>query len=264
MHDSAVASVSPRSRQALEHERLDRLLAPREEVLRERLDERRLERLARARSAPGATSRSTWISKSRAQIVTSTPSPSPPAASSAWATDRLGDAVEAEDAPRRRRRAGEQAAERLARERGRPERLQLRRRAGQGDDDAPVDLEHERGRGAGDAGDESALGEGRLLAHAVGEVGVGPAEPVGEGAREGLDRASSSASRRSGSPAAAREQLDGAVVVGRPEPARDDEQVAREPVAERALELVGGVADDPQLGRLDPERRAATGRGRAR
>ena len=39
--------------------------------------------------------------------------------------------------------------------------------------------------------------------------------------------------------------------MGRPEPARGDEQVARKPVADRALELAGGVADDPQLGRLD-------------
>ena len=47
-------------------------------------------------SAPGSTTRSTCTSKSRAQIVASTPSPSPPACSSARATADSFDAEEAQ------------------------------------------------------------------------------------------------------------------------------------------------------------------------
>ena len=85
MHDSAVASDQPRSRQSVEHELLDPLLVAREQVLRERLGEPALHLVRRAPLRPGSTSRSTWISKSRAQIVASTPSRSPPASASAFA-----------------------------------------------------------------------------------------------------------------------------------------------------------------------------------
>jgi len=42
--------------------------------------------------------------------------------------------------------------------------------------------------------------------------------------------------------------------VGGPQPAGDDEQVAVQAALERRGELGRVVADDPQLGRLDPER----------
>ena len=48
-------------------------------------------------------------------------------------------------------------------------------------------------------------------------------------------------------------QLDRAVVVRRPEPARDDEQIGLESFAERALELGGVVADDGDPRRLEAE-----------
>ena len=85
MHDSAVASVQPVLAAAVEDERLDRLLRPREEVLLDGARNAASSASARS-SAPGATKRSTCISVSRAQIVTSTPSPSPPASSSACAS----------------------------------------------------------------------------------------------------------------------------------------------------------------------------------
>ena len=42
----------------------------------------------------------------------------------------------------------------------------------------------------------------------------------------------------------ARQELDGPVVVGRPEPSGDDEQVGRQPLAKRRLQLLGLVSDE--------------------
>ena len=228
MHDSAVASVRPRCAAGGEHELLDRLVAPREEELRERPGERRRELVGRRSSAPGSTSRSTWIS-TRARR--SSPRPRRrrrrPSAS-ACATADSATPKKRSDAPvggGRAGRAGGEAAR--VSSAGRPERLQLARRARQRDGDAPVELEHERRRRPGEADDERALGDRRLLADAGGEVGVGPPQPVGDGPRDGLDPGlEPRVEARAGSPAARGEQLDGAVVVGRPEPAGDDEQVA--------------------------------------
>ncbi len=44
--------------------------------------------------------------------------------------------------------------------------------------------------------------------------------------------------------------------MGRPEPAGDDEQVAAQALGERGRELLGVVADDAHLGRLDRRARA--------
>ena len=90
VHDSAVASVSPARAAEVEDDLRDRALVLAEEVLAEPV----AQRLPRSRpprsSPPGSTTRSTWISNSRAQIVASTPSPSPPARSSACATADSG------------------------------------------------------------------------------------------------------------------------------------------------------------------------------
>ena len=51
----------------------------------------------------------------------------------------------------------------------------------------------------------------------------------------------------------AREQLDRAVVVRRPEPTRDDEELAIEALAQRRLEIGGIVADDRDARRVDSE-----------
>ncbi len=90
VHDSAVASVRPRAAAEVEDDLRDRALVLAEQIP---LEVRRAA-FPRARphaaSASGSTTRSTWISNSRAQIVASTPSPSPPASSSAWATADSG------------------------------------------------------------------------------------------------------------------------------------------------------------------------------
>ena len=101
-------------------------------------------------SAAGSATRSTWISKSRAQIVTSSPSPSPPASWNACATcDSPG--------PKKRsvRRSGGVPRSSTVRtdvdlERLRPEPLQLARRARQDDHRRPVRVDDEAGRGAGE------------------------------------------------------------------------------------------------------------------
>jgi hypothetical protein len=51
----------------------------------------------------------------------------------------------------------------------------------------------------------------------------------------------------------ARDELDGPVVVRRPEPAGDDAEVGVERGVERLCELVLVVADDRQRRRLEPE-----------
>ena len=86
VHDSAVASVSAVLAAEIEHELLDRALVAAEEVALEGRDEPFRQIRPRGLLRPGSTTRSTWISKSRAQIVASTPSPSPPASASAFAT----------------------------------------------------------------------------------------------------------------------------------------------------------------------------------
>jgi hypothetical protein len=50
-----------------------------------------------------------------------------------------------------------------------------------------------------------------------------------------------------------REQLDGAVVMGRPEPARDDEQVVPQPLLEGGEQIARIVADDRDPRRIDAQ-----------
>jgi hypothetical protein len=50
-----------------------------------------------------------------------------------------------------------------------------------------------------------------------------------------------------------RDQLDGPVVVGRPEATGDEAEIGLQPFAERRLELVGPVADDGDPSRLEAE-----------
>ena len=77
--------------------------------------------------------------------------------------------------------------------------------------------------------DDRALGHRRLLAHAVGEVRVRPLQPLGDRPRARLDLRLELRVDDERPPGRAREQLDRPVVVGRPEAARDDEQVVPEP-----------------------------------
>jgi hypothetical protein len=59
------------------------------------------------------------------------------------------------------------------------------------------------------------------------------------------------------------DELDGAVVVGRTETARDEAQVRRQALGERGLELVGPVADDRDPARLQAESERLGGQERA-
>src|SRR5262249_52992767 len=122
--------------------------------------------------------------------------------------------------------------------------LELTRGPREHDRDAAVRLEHECRCGACEADDEGALGERRLLVDPGPVLDTGAA---GDLRRECLVEVEFASAR-------AREELDRAVVVGRAEPARADEEVVAEPVADRRLELRRRVADDPDLRRLDPVR----------
>ena len=130
-----------------------------------------------------------------------------------------------------------------------PELLQLARRARKHDGDAAVCLEDEGRRGPGDADDEGALRQRRLLAD-PGQVL--DARAAGDLGRQILVDVQLGAG-------GACEQLDRAVVVRRAEAAGADEQVVPEAVAERRLELCGRVADDAHLDRLDAEREQRAG-----
>jgi len=59
-----------------------------------------------------------------------------------------------------------------------------------------------------------------------------------------------------------REHLHRAVVVSRPEPARDDAEVCLEPFPQRRLQLRGAVADDRDARRLDPQAQQLRGQER--
>src|SRR6185503_17184058 len=85
VHDSAVASRSPRARQRPRTISATDCSSWVKRYLRSGSRKATSSSSARA-SEPGSTTRSTWISKSRAQIVASTPSPSPPASARARAT----------------------------------------------------------------------------------------------------------------------------------------------------------------------------------
>ena len=163
-----------------EHELLDRPLVAREQVPLERLERAPPRARPRAASAPGSTTRSTWISKSRAQIVASTPSPSPPASRERPRDRRLARAEEAEHAPcRAASRARAAARHGLRLERARPEPLQLARRPGQHDDDAtPSCSRTSPGAVPARPSDDRALGDRRLLADAGLEVRVRPPQPL--------------------------------------------------------------------------------------
>ena len=90
--------------------------------------------------------------------------------------------------------------------------------------------------------------------HARCKVGVRPAQALRERARD-LPR-SAARGRRSTTQRHAGglgDELDRAVVVGRAEPARDEHQVSREPLREGRPQLVGPVADDRDPLRLEAE-----------
>ena len=173
---------------------------------------------------------------------------------------RLAGAEEAQHAARRaaaRARAARWTGSRL--ERARPQRAAAPA-AGPGSTTTtrPPRVEHEAGRGAGEAERERALRQRRLLASRR------PRSPrtaarsrSATAARSRSISRSSSASTRSAEPGARGEQLDRAVVVRRPEPARDDAEVGLRAPRAAPPRAPPGVADDRDPCRLEPERERA-------
>ena len=176
---------------------------------------------------------------------------------------RLADAVEAEHPPAGRRRAREHGLHGLAGDGRRPEPAQLAGRAGHHDVDAALTRDDEPGSGARDPDDDGSLGHRRLLRHPGREVAVRPAEPFRDPARDPLDRALElriDAERGSGDPC---DELDGAVVVRRAEPAGDEADVGVLRGTKRRLEVVRVVPDDHDPLRHETERERLAGVERA-
>src|SRR5439155_13024261 len=123
----------------------------------------------------------------------------------------------------------------------------------QDDDRGACALEHEGRGGSGDPDDLGALGKRRLLADAFGEVRIGPAQPPGDRARDAFDLGLERGLDDQFPARGPREQLDGAVVMGRAEPAGDDAQVRLEARPQRRFELDRVVPDDLYARRLDAE-----------
>ena len=242
VHDSAVASVSPRSRsRSRTSSAVDRLVA-REEVALVRRDERALELVGARLGARLDEQVDVDLEVARADRHVHAVAVAARAAS-AWATaDSRRRRRSAARGARRARAAREQRAQRLGLEHARPELLQLARRAGQRDRDARAGLEHDRRRRARRARPTIApSGSVACLRTPCGEVRVRPVAAASATRRESSSiSASSSSSTCEADAGGAREQLDRAVVVGRPEAARDDEQVvARAPRASAARDRRG-------------------------
>ena len=167
---------------------------------------------------------------------------------------RLARPVEAEHAAAGRRRPCEHLLEGLALHGRRPQAAKLARRAGHHDVDAPLGGKDEARRGPGDPDDDGALREGRLLGHAWREVGVRTSQPLGDPARHSLDvrlECRVDAQRRTRD---ACDELDRAIVVGRPEAAGDEANVGFARRAQRSLEISGLVPDDHDLLGLEAQR----------
>ena len=194
----------------------------------ERLGERPARAPRPRASAPGSTRRSTWISKSRAQIVASTPSPVAAGVGERLRDRRLARAVEAQHAASGRpcaRRA--RARTRLGLERARPQPLQLRRRPGQDDRRRASPASRTRpGAVPARPSEIAPSGSVACLRTPGCEVGVRPAAAARR-PRARRARSPRRAPRRATSsrPAACASELDRAVVVRRPEPAGDEAQV---------------------------------------
>ena len=102
----------------------------------------------------------------------------------------------------------------------RPEPPELGRRAGKRDrQTASVVLEENRRRGPGEPERDAALRERRLLADSGHEVAEGSLEALGDTAGKRLDLGSELLVERERTSGGGRQELDGAVVVGRAQPA---------------------------------------------
>jgi hypothetical protein len=166
---------------------------------------------------------------------------------------RLTGSEEAKDAMVGRRRLLDDVPDSLGLERAWPQALELRGRAGQDDHRRFTRPENEARRGASHAERHRALRQCRLLAHALLEIAIRPPQPCGDGARDHLDLHPELLVDVQRQTRGAGDQLDGAVVVRRPEPAGHDAEISLQPDVERGLELVLVVANDRDRRRLQAE-----------
>ena len=254
MHDSAVASVSLRARHASSTISSTGRSSSREQVPR---PARGAPQAHRPRSSPGVDDQvdvDLEVTGADGRLH-----PTPLAARlRQHACDRgLAHAVEAQRAPLRRLGPREHAphAARSRRALGQSRRSS---RGGPGratTTHAPVARARSPGAVPASPSEAAPSGNDACLRHAGRELAVRPPEPLGDAARHSsISRFERSDRRRSVAPRRAREQLDRAVVVRRPEAAGDDEQVGANPSSSAALQLVRPVADDRHAGRLEPAR----------
>jgi hypothetical protein len=105
--------------------------------------------------------------------------------------------------------------------------------------------------GPGDSEHDTALGQRGLLSYTCRKIRVRAAQSLRGGARDGLDLPlelvddEERATRHGG------QHLDGAVVVGRAEPARHDADVGLQAFTEHGGEVAGTIADEDDARGLD-------------
>ena len=164
---------------------------------------------------------------------------------------RLARAEEAQEPHVRRPRPRENAAHGLRLDREAPQPLQLARRSRQHDDDALPRFQHQSRRRSRQPQGQRALRNRRLLAHPLLEVDVRTAHPLRERAGDPADLTVQALVEPQPDAGGTRDELDGAVVVRRPEPARHDAQIRAESFRERTLELLLAISDDHDARGLD-------------
>src|SRR5919197_3246633 len=255
--EPARARLRSRERQTaraaeLEHELLHRPLVTAEEILLERSDELRRV-LIRARLGAGLDEEVDVDLE-----IASTDGRLHAVAVAARIGQRLRDgglarAEEAQEPHLGRLRTAEQAPHRFGPQRLDPQPAEFGRRPRQDDHDGAARLEYEAGRGARQPERERTLGDRRLLAHAGLEVDVRPAHPRREPPRDAADLVVQPLVQPQADPGGAGDERNGAIVVRRAEPARDDAQVGSHALAEGLLQLLLAVAHDHDALWLDAE-----------
>ena len=167
---------------------------------------------------------------------------------------RLAHAVKAKRPPLAVPCAREDIADGRGLQRGGPEPLELAGWAGEHDHGRALGLQHEARSGAGQADRHRACRERRLLAHAVCEVGVRPAEAFRKRPRDRFDlRFEGSIDDELGA-RGPRDHLHRSVVVSGAQPPGYNAEIGLEALAERGLELFWSVADDRYARGIEPER----------
>ncbi len=252
MHDSAVASVQPRARQSA---RTCSATGRSSRAKRWRSigsQERRLE-LVRASLGAGIREQ-VDVDLEVACADRRDDAVAVPARVRERARDRrLADAEEAQHTALGHPRARQHPPHRLGGQHVRPQALQLGRRPGQRGGDRVARLEDDRRSSSRQADRDAAVGHRRLLRDAFAEVAVRPFEPLCHRPGDAFDLRLEPAVDVDTDVGSLRQQLDRAIVVSRTEPAGEQQQVMRQTVADRPLELLGLVADDGDPGGLEPQ-----------